>query len=849
MSQAPVNPASDSALTVRTINSDGTAPKLRVATPAAAYSAYVTQRDLNGTRDKRFAAIAGIEAGFPPTSPSTMERMGMGDMPNMNSKQFRAKSDAYCSNWNAINAAGSDWFEVEAEHDNPMEAMRRSKCLTEKFNRAIKRWDSTDFCCANQYIIQSAVRDKQMAMFDLGIAYFADGIDFRWRCIPTRKVLVPEGTKVTLENCPVLFFEDQMSVPDLYSMRKKPGWNEETILSLLYMRTNQTSTVGGLQETYAAWVERIRENDDWMFSDFPPLNFVHIYVKEFTDNINKGKISHGIFCPDITFPSGKETKTATVKTEKDLANDRASGAWMYHKDKVAERWSQVLIAFVDNPGPEGTWHGCKGYGDLIFDGCHLGNVLLNRTYSGAMIKNSLIFQTPNEGDRQKIQQMKWTPFGIMNPGLQLEQLKFEIDVSAGFEAFNLNTNILNQNSRNFPQNDRTSGGEQPTATQTNFDRADQAQFTGLQVSNYRSTGLDCLGSEMYRRLAQPASKYPESWPGGNVAKEFRDACKEYGIPESDLLKVKYVRASRNVGTGNKGLDVMVADQLLTIATPGDGQKNAQMYKAVALVGPDLAPAFVQTETPEATTEDWQINQENLNIQAGQTPQAFGYQEHMKHLGPGAPWGHLTILQGLQQLATQLMETGIPPQEKAIEEAVKIHGKIESGIQHSGQHVDFLAQYRRNGKNPALHESDVKELRKVLNDFVQFNETFGESIQSAQEQVQPDPSQQDPKMLETQAKIERDNMLAQNKAEIAKFNAQNKAQNTQLTGGAKLQMSAEAHQQKLGQQAESATVEIEKKQVTDAMDVEKKAVTDGLDIMKSEAEARRKMNEAQNQTNQ
>lgn len=848
MSEAISDPNTDSTLLVQTVDSKGKAPKLRIATPAAAYSAYVTQKEMNRQRDRRFAAISGIEAGFPPTPPSTMERMGMGDMPNMNTKQFKAKKDAYCSNWNAINAAGSDWFEVEAEHENPMEALRRSKCLTEKFNKAIKRWDSTDFCCSNQYIIQSAVRDQQMAMFDIGIAYFADHIDFRWRCIPTRKVLVPEGTKVTLENCPVLFFEDQMSVPDLYAMRNKPGWNEDTILALLYLRTNQTSLVTGLQETWPQWVERVKENDNWLFSDFPPLHFVHVYTKEFTDNANQGRISHGIFCPDVSFPSGKEPqKAGNSKKPEDQVRGK-TGNWMYHKDKVAERWNQVFISFVDNPGTEGNWHGCKGYGDLIFDGCHLGNITFNRTVSGAMIKNSLLFQTPNEGDRQKIQQMKWTPFGILNPGLQLEQLKFEIDVSAGFEAFNLNTNILDQNSRVFPQNQRTQGGEQPTATQTNFDRADQAQFTSLQVSNYRATGLDCLGAEMYRRIAQPASKYPESWPGGHVAKEFREGAKEYGIPEGDLLKVKWVRASRNVGTGNKGLDVMVADQLLTVATPGEGQKNAQLYKATALVGPDLAPVFVQSQTPDATTEDWQINQENLNIQAGQTPQAFGYQDHMKHLGPGAPWGHLTILQGMQQLAEQLMEQGVPPQEKAIEEAVKLHGKIESGIQHSGQHVDFLGQYRRNGKQPALFEKDVAELRKVLNDFVQFNETFAESIQKAQEQMQPDPAQMDPKMAETQAKIERDDMLAQAKVERDNFLAQNKAERSDLQGAVKLENQQAAHQQKLGQQAESATLDLEKQRLTNAQDVEKQAVTTGLDIMKSEAEAQRKMNESQNQNN-
>lgn len=839
---------SQSALMVRTVSPQGVAPKLRIATPAAAYSAYTTQRQADDTRQKRFGAIAGIYAGFPPTTASEMARLGMADMPNMNTKQFQAKVDSYCSNWNAITSAGSEWFEVEAEHEQPMEALRRSKCLTQKFNAAIKKWDATDFRNSNKYVLESATRDKQMALFDIGIAYFADGIDFRWRALPTRKVIVPEGTRLTLDNCPALFIEDQMSVPDLYAMRNKEGWDEKTVLSLLYLRTNQTSRVTGLQETWGEWTERIRSNDNWLYTDFPPLKFVHVYVKEFTDDANKGKISHGIFCPDITFPSAAETPTAplTIGAKKDLseANSRASTGWMFHKDDVAERWSQVLITFADSTGPEGTWHGCKGYGDLIFDACHLGNIVFNRTTGGALIRQCLIFETENEGDRQKAQQFKFTPFGLLNPGLRLNQVKLEIDVEAGFAAFNLNTNIINQNSRNFPQNDKSAGGEQPTATQVNFDRADEAQFTGLQVSNYRATGLDCLGAEMYARLAQPASKYPEVWPGGNVAKWFRDECKKYDIPEADLLKVKFVRASRNVGSGNKGIDVMISDQLLTIATPGEGQKNAQLFKATALVGADMAPVFVQSEAPDATPEDWQINQENLCIQGGQTPQAFGYQDHLKHLGPGAPWGHITILQEMQQLATHFMDQGIQPQ--VIPDCVQLHAKIEAGIAHSGQHVDFLAQYRRNGKAPALHEQQVKEFRGLLNDFMQFNETFGESISSAQEQAQPDPAQQDPKMVETQAKIQRDDMIAQAKVERDNFTTQAKVERSQIQGEVKLANSQAAHQQQLGQQAEKDALALNTAAAQAHQEITKTALTNTLDLEKQAKMAKQAENAASQQ---
>lgn len=835
------DPASEDQLTVQTVNNKGKAPRLRIATPAAALTAYNTQHEIDRLRQVRFGALAGMYAGFPPTPPSTMQKMGLADMPNVNTKIFKSKIDSYASNWNAINSAGADWYEVEAEHENPMERKRRSLYLTECFNWAIKKWANIDFCSGNEYILQSATRDLQMAIFSIGIAYFADGIDFRFRCIPTRKILVPEGVKVTLENCPAIFIEDQMSVPDLYAMRNKSGWNEDAILSVLYLKTNMTSRTLSRQETYGEWVQRVRENDTWMYSDWPPLDFVHVYVKEFTDDINKGRISHGIFCDCMPFLAGtSELMSKNTDKEKE---DITSGyqQWLYHKDDVAERWSQVMIAFTDSTGPEGTWHGAKGYGDLIYDMCRFGDQMFNATARSAILNNSLLFKSQSEADRQKLNQFTITPVGVLNPGLELEQIRIQTDISSAMGMFNLGNNLVNQVSRNFPQGETNNTGEQPTATQVNYERADEAQFTNQQVSNYRSTGLDPLGCEMYRRLAQPASKYPEAWPGGHIAKEFRKKCKEYGIPEADLLKVRVVRASRNVGTGNIGLDLMKADQLLQIATPGEGQMNARMNKAIAIAGPDMAPAYVVRDIPPPGFDDTTINQENLFIQNGQTPQAFGEQDHQKHLGVQMPWGHITLLQGLEELANQWMEQGI--QGPLIQDAAELLRKIQAGIDHSNQHVEFMASMPKVGKQPAMFQEQVNELRKLLNDFTQFAETFAESIQSAQEKEQPTPEQMDPKMAETQAKIQRDNMLAQNKAEIARFQAEQRAQNTQITGAAKMEVSAAQHEQNLGQQAQQAQLDIETQTLQNAQDVEANAVKTGLDIMKSREEVERKRQEA------
>lgn len=823
-----------SSLTVQTVDGKGVAPKRRIATAQAGLTAYYQMREIERRRDLRFNGIAGINAGFPPTPPEQMEEMGMADFPNINLKQFQAKVDSYADNWNAINAAGSNWFEVKLRHDDPMEAKRRSDLVTGYFNDAIKQWEGGEdnFTVARHYIIKSATRDKQMALFGIGVAHFCDHIDFRWRVRPTRKVLVPEGTNLLLDNCPFLCIEDEMSVPDLWAMRDKPGWNEEAVKSLLYLNCFRNNPQTGIYETYAEWTERIRENDTWTYSDFPLVKFVHLYVKEFSSTANRADITHTIISDAVP-----QLANATSDF-KDRQNKAMS--WLYEHEKVATRWGQILCVFSDNAGPEEKWHGVKGFGDLIFDGCHFNNLFFNRTAASALVAGMLLFKGGNEGDRQKLSQIKVTPFGAMIP-LEVEQLTLRPDTQSSLAMLQLSTGIIDTNSRQVPVNQESSRGEAPTATQVNFDRADEAQFTNLQVSFYRSTGLDCIGSEMYRRIAQPGSKYPESWPGGDVAKKFRECCEKAGIPEADLLKVEYVRANRNTGSGNMGLDVMKADQLLTIATPGEGQKNAQKFKASALVGPDMVKAFVVDEVPTDNFEDVTINQENMCIQGGQTPQAFGSQPHEKHLIGGATQGHLPMLAEIEQLANQMLEAGL---ENNVEAADKTYRSLTAGIEHAGQHVQFLSQYRRSGKGKALFEDQVKELNKVINDFTQFAETFGEALEQAQKAANPQAGMS-PEMMKAQSDIEISKAKAANEIEIKNAKAQASLEAGEVKTALKTEQAAAAHETKLAlslQQAEldkqikaaAAQQDQQTKQTQDAIEIGKKAVLDRMEVEKAKA---------------
>lgn len=783
---------SSGSLSVRTVDAKGNAPKRRMDTPSAAYNAYIKLKESNRKRDDRAGDMAGINAGLPPTPPSVMERNGQADMPNINTKQFKSKVSTYTSTWTAINSQGDGFMEVLAKHDDPMEAERRGKVLTEEANHAIRMWDADDeddFESGSEFALESAARDTQMGIFGIGVCFFRDAIDFRFQMVPTRRVLIPDGTHLTLKNCPACFIEDSMSVTDLYGMRKKDGWNEDAILQNLYDHVEMRNTSGEIYG-YAEWVKEILSNDTHVTSELRPVKIIHGFIREFD-----GTISH------VTFTDlyGKSKTREKSKQDKE-------GQFIYEKTKVATRWKQVIIPFADNAGTECDWHGVQGFGDLIFDGCHLNNLMFNRAAIGGVMKNMLMFKGMSESDAQKMDQITFTPFGMMAPGLDFEQIQFDADIEGALTVLSMGSQLIAENTRISPQNEKTVTGEQPTATQVTADRADRAQFTTLQIAIYRAVGLDVQFGEMYRRLAQPAKKYPEAWGGGKVAKMFRDRCAKRGIPESDLLKVKCVRANRNVGSGDMALDLMKGKELLAIATPGKGQENARYEIACALKGPEMASAFVEREEAPPGQDAAILAMENNLIQLGQVPVAYGWQDQEQHVNT-----HLQLMSEAAEVVPALMEAGITQQ--SLEPAKKLNNLLAAGIQHVGQHVGLMSEVPRTTGAPTIYEKFIAMVTKSLNNLQQLNDSLGEDIAKADQAAQP---QQSPEMLKAQADIQMAAMKTE--AEIARKDAaaRSKLGNQAVQVQAKTETKVADHAATMALKAEQAAQDLGVKAASDTL---------------------------------
>lgn len=781
-----------------TVDQHGKAPVNRITDAAQAWGSYQQAREVSIQDDARFASMRGIYDRFPPINPADLERQGMADMPNINMGQFTAKVNTYVSTWLAHNTGGDKWFEAKLKakyFNSEQEAVEASDRVSRHFNDAIKQWDGVGELNASHYIFESAIRDTQMGIFGLGIAQFPDAIDWRFRSIPTRKVYVPKGTKIMMQNGSAMWLEISYSVSELYAFRDKKGWNKKELFQLLYDKTAQNN--GTAKESYSEWENRVRDNDAFLrFSYFNLVDLVEMFCKEFDTDGKKAGISRYVMSQ-----YGNNTK-----------------AFIYEMDREYDRWQNVFIAFADSTGPEGDWHGIRGFGDSIYDQCHFNNLFYNHVALTALVSSLPLFECSSETDREKLNQIVFSRLGVLFPGLQLSQQRIQGDVTGCLAVLAENNRVMNQNTRIFPQNDARAGGEQPTATEVTYDRQDQATFTTLQVQFYRMTGADRLGFEMFRRMSQSGSKYPKSWPGGETAAWFREQCKMYGVTEEALRDPEYVRVTRTGMSGNPALDSLRADQALQVATPGIGQMNARKEKIAALYGRERVPDFIQ-DGEQPMPEDVLIGLENAILSNGQIISAYPQQDHLRHLGePNAEGkGHIGVIVAVLQALQQLVQGGV---EQHLDDAIKAHKTLESAVAHMAIHVNWMAQM-------PMYQETVKPLSQMLNQFTQLAEGTGNVIQKAAQARQPDNGMSPEAikaMSDAQIQMKKMEMLTEHEIRMDEAKQGVKMKNTIETQESRRATKEATAALDAGLKAESTLAEIEMQKAKDASKLRNDAIT-------------------------
>jgi hypothetical protein len=752
---------------LKNLDDDGAAPESRLPTATSAHALYTRCEEDSYLDRNRIVSLRGIYDGLPPLCQKDLDDSGLGDMPNVNLKQFEGRMGAYTASWLDLNTNGTDFFEVCAQPKDipPQYRQRVSNLLATFFNEAIADWAAPGTANAGHYIQRTEIRDTQMGLFGIGCACFLDPMDWRWEPIPLHRVLVARGTFIDMSNCQSGFVKWKAPLPVLYEQvrndkkARSRGWNPTAVMWALYKHQSTSEGKGNSNWDFIKFMNEARNNDlDFIRAGAPEVKLVHVFCMEFGSDDEPLGISHKIM------PAGGLTEYG----------------YLYSATHRFETWQNVIIPFTDRVGPEGIWHGIKGFGDMIYDACHLNNQLFNWTGANAILNGLPIFTSTDGDTKNRLSRVKLTRMGILYPGIIPQQLKLNLDIEGTLGLFGESNNIMDQNTRMYGQQqvpETTSKGK-PSPTEIVQAQMAQTQFSSIQIKNYRLTGLDTLGAEMYRRLT--ADGYDKSFPGGKQAAAFRKKCKDAGIPKEIYQDVKWVRATRNGGSGNSSVDYQKAKAVYEVATPGKGQMAARKDIVASLKGVEMVETYVEDE-PQPTPDDKTIDLENQIMDGGQTPTAMPNEDAVKHLGdiqPNAP-GHIGNLLKLYQQAKQIQDNLPQYMAKIGSDPLAVLRSFDAYMAHAGQHVKMIAAV------PILAEG-AKAYSQVLNELHGFGVQFAGNVQKALVAKQQQSGQgQDPK-------VQRELALTQAKLQVTQAEGRAKIQNQREAHVAKMRNLTEAH---------------------------------------------------------
>lgn len=674
-----------------------------LASAVSARSLVTTLVQEDRWRSLQRAVVDGCYDGNQPYNQAKLNRDGMGWCCNLNWLGMEGRIDGARIPYYALFSGVPTYATFKTyEGRNTPDAARWNNSVAEYFTCALKEWGEG----GKEFNWHMQAQQFEMLYEGWGALIREDDTDFKFRSIPARSVLVPQGSPSCLDKrVPYVVVRIPYRIHELWLKIKDEkiaadlGWNVDVVKKAIIHGTKGAGGVGvGQYDSWEIWQQKFKNREfEMSFTESDFIHCAHLLVQEYS-----GKISHFIVCESL--------QAADMKDEK---------AFLYKHTNKFESYSQAMHVAFQNTG-RGQWHGVRGMGVKSFKAEETMNRLNCRAVDNAFLESGFTLQPQDNRSQDKLQMMvthgvNWIPAGVnyIDRNASTGRMEGVLSVSRFLD------NQLSQKLGNFQQRSigRDDGrGEQPTATQVELSAAKETALSNGQIDNYYNF-LDEVYTETFRRMQRSTDP---------IAKRFRDRCEAAGVPTEALEKMEYVRANRLSGYGSPQMRIMQLDASKGIVPMLNEQgKQAWLNEYIsATQGPDKVNQW-NPPMQEVTQDDGLIVLENSALQDGIKPLLTSGQSDVNHLE-----GHLNYADEFLAPLAQAMEAG-QNDPAALQEAFTF-------VQVLGPHAE--EHLARIANNPMAQEP-YAYFRDKLRDLGGFNSKIFAAIRQAQRDAQLAQSEQ------------------------------------------------------------------------------------------------------------
>lgn len=708
--------------------SESGAPRSRVKDSKSLHEIYRKLKDADDKSSKNRAEIQAMFDGVPPYSDTDLMASGQSYRCNVNFDEASNILENSMAGYVDIINSVEHLVSLKTDFGDTKTRTEYSSVIAEELTRAIRSWPQFNFnyLLLCQYFVSHGV----------GIAYWEDDIDWRWRVSMFGDFLIPRKTLACEDEIEVAVCVRSYQAHQLYRFIEdaeaatEMGWNVEEVRKALIKATN------GSTGTFTEWEKlqvELKNNDLFTgTANASEVKVIHAWVKEFD---------------------------GTVSYYMALENNEAQD-FLCVKRSLYDHINSAFVFFPYGIGTNGYYHSIRGLGYKIFPQIQLSNRLRCQMADGAMLSSTLLLQPQSEQALEDLNFTYYGPYSVLAPDMINVVPNAMPDVSKSAMPFLQDlASQMQSKTAGYDSSTAITDNREKTKLETQAILSRQARLSVASLNLFYEPWGRVL-KETVRRFIRGG--YLSDEPGGREVKEFYNRCLMRGVPVEAILAVDLnsVRPVRAIGAGSEASRLLATDELIQLMPGFDeyGRKAAQRDRVAARFGYDLADRYTPAPDAEARPViDVKIAElENGDMRSGNQVQVLPNENHLEHAK--------VHLNALGQTA-QAVDQGQIPVEQVIDFLVNLYG-------HTTLHVEEVS------KDVTIPEAGAA-LRKSL-------QQFGEIVNNGVKQVQKLREQQ-----AAQSSPGAEATAAEQQAQYAD-KLQQKLQEHQ----AKLQMMQETHRMRL-----------------------------------------------------
>lgn len=669
------------------------------------------------------------------------------------------------------------YFKVSCDYGPAHKRSFYSSVITKALNKRLKAnlryWETLE---------------SQMALKVLhgnGPVFWVDRDHWCPTSVAIQDLLVPSRTLRSMENLDHFAVFRQWTYEQLYKMTHgthvDPAWQMDVVDGALKWVQDQRNA---FLQSYAQWYapqnieEIVKEDMGYMGTDAVATVDVWDFYFHSDENGQEGWRRRIIL--DTPMPGEVSDKTPMPAKN---GYDMDHGKWLYKPDTnrvYADKLSEVLhFQFGDATATAPfRYHSIRSLGWLLYPFCHLQNRLRSKFIDHLFENLNQYFRVSNEQDHDRLVKLDLHNWGIIPDSTQFvkQDERWQINQQLVELGFTQNRGLMDEAAAQYREGretERPSERETATAVMARVNAAN-ALVGSMLSTMYKAQKFQYL--EIARRFCQENSADKD-------VRSFRAEVLKAGVPiEAFNVDSWEVTPDRIIGSGNKMLEVAMADKLMAarpLHDPDAQREILEIYDLANTDDPGLAARLAGTDKRQVSDS---VHKAQMSV--GTLMQGI---PTMPERGENPSEMAGTLMHAMATILQRVQQTGPTPAELI-------------GLQTIGAAIGMYIQILAQDKEATNQAREMeKDLKLLLDQVQQMGEALAKQAQQGQQGGNGEAAKDAAKIqaMQLQARVKANNM--------AKSHASRTAQK-QVAFELKLKQDEQRHQFEMTKDAQRAQLE-------------------------------------------